>query len=191
MALSQSQRLRKAAQKAARRKEIVAQKKKSEAPRARAEVPSAYARQAPIDSCVMTEEIFELGLGWVVLARRLPMDTIGASFFLVDGWRLGVKDAFYRTFPTALFEAQMEVALGVQTPVEIEPSRARKLLHDAAAFAKSLGFAPNQGFALAEQLFGDIPMADETFSFGNGGKPFFVDDPSEEGEIAALPAPPP
>ena len=180
MALSQSQRLRKAAQKAARRKEIVAQKRKAEAAASAApEAPSAYAERASIYACLATEDLFTAGIGWVVLARRMPMDSLAASYFLVDTWCLGVKDAFFRTMSIETFELQMKVLLDFQAPIDVEPSSARKLLHDAAAYADSLGFAPEDGFAAAESLFGDIAMADETFTFGKDGKPHFVSGPHD------------
>ncbi len=63
--------------------------------------------------------------------------------------------------------------------VDIDPSVARKLLHDAAAYAASFGLAPREGFAEAEAIFGDIPMATETFRFGKDGKPFLVSGPND------------
>ncbi len=52
------------------------------------------ASRAPVGTCVMSERLFDDGIGWVVLARTLPSGQVGASFFLVDAWCLGVKDAF-------------------------------------------------------------------------------------------------
>ncbi len=137
------------------------------------------AARGPIESCEIAEEIFSLGMGSVVLARTLPSGLIGASFFLVDVWRLGVKDAFFRVMTREEFEGYMEASSLAQPFVDIDPPRARKLLHDAVAFAASLGFAPAEGFAEAEKIFGDIAMATETFPFGKDGKPFFAPGPSD------------
>jgi hypothetical protein len=57
--------------------------------------------------------------------------------------------------------------------IDIDPSIARKLLHDAAVYAAGFGLAPSEDFAQAEAIFGDIPMAMKTFPFGKNGKPFF------------------
>jgi DDE superfamily endonuclease len=54
----------------------------------------AGAARAPVRTCVMAEGLFADGIGWVVLARTLPSGQVGASFFLVDVWCLGVKDAW-------------------------------------------------------------------------------------------------
>ena len=127
----------------------------------------------------MAERLFADGIGWVVLARTLPSGQVGASFFLVDVWCLGVKDAFFLVMPQQAFEERMHESSRDQPVVVIDPSVARKLLHDAAAYAGSFGLAPSTGFAKAEALFGEIPMATKTFSFGKDGKPFFMSGPND------------
>jgi hypothetical protein len=181
MAISQNQRLRRNAEKASRRKLVVAQKRKAEM----AEAGEREARQlveaarGPIESCEIAEEIFSLGMGSVVLARTLPSGLIGAGFFLVDVWCLGVKDAYFRIMTRDAFEEYMEASSLAQPFVDIDPPRARKLLHDAVAYADSLGLAPSEGFFEAEKIFGDIAMATETFAFGRDGKPFFSPGPGD------------
>jgi cell division septum initiation protein DivIVA len=174
MAISQNQRLRRNAEKAARRKLVVAQKHKAEIAEAaeREARQLAEAARAPIESCEIAEEIFSLGLGSLVLARALPSGLIGASFFLVDVWSLGVKDAYFEVMTREDFEDQMELSSLAQPLVDIDPPKARKFLHDAVAYAASLGCAPARGFVEAEKIFGDIAMADDTFEFGVNGKPF-------------------
>jgi hypothetical protein len=181
MAISQSQRLRRNAEKASRRKIVVAQKRKAEMTEmgAREARQLVEAARGAIESCEVTEEIFNVGIGWVVLARTLPSGRIGAGFFLVDVWCLGVKDAFFRVMTRETFEEYMEVSSLAQPFVDIDPPRARKLLHDAAAYADFLGFARSEGFVEAEKIFGEIAMAMETFSFGKEGKPFFVSGPND------------
>jgi hypothetical protein len=181
MATSQSQRVRRAAQKASRRKAIVAEKRKTEM----ATISGREARQiidaarAPIRICAVAERLLADGIGWLVLARTLPSGLVGASFFLIDAWCLGIKDAFFAINAPQRFEDQMIASNEDQPLVDIDPSVARKLLHDAADYANSFGFAPCRGFAEAEAIFGDIPMATATFPFGKDGKPFFIAGPNE------------
>jgi hypothetical protein len=104
---------------------------------------------------------------------------VGASFFLVDAWCLGVKDAFFRVVSRRTFEEQIGETRQERALVEVDPSVARKVLHDAAAFAGSFGLVPCTGFAEAEALFGDTPLATETFTFGKDGKPFYVSGPND------------
>jgi hypothetical protein len=178
MAVPQNQRLRRAAQKASRRKAVLVEKRKSEMATAGTYQVVAAAR-APIRICAVTEGIFEAGMGSVVLARTLPSGLVGASFFLVDVWCLGIKDAFFSVMQRDEFEERMDMMGGGEQLTAADPSYARKLLHDAAAYADQFGFKPGEGFALAERIFGDIPLGTDTFTFGKDGKPSFVPGPSD------------
>ena len=44
--------------------------------------------------CCMTPNIFDIGIGYVVLGRKLSLDRIATSVFMVDVYCLGVKNAF-------------------------------------------------------------------------------------------------
>ena len=73
MAAAQSQRLRRVAQKASRRKAIVAEKHKAGSTMSGREALQIIgAARAPVRTCVMAERLFADGIGWVVLARTLP-----------------------------------------------------------------------------------------------------------------------
>jgi hypothetical protein len=181
MAQSQSQRLRRLNEKAARRKVVVAEKRNAEV----AETSGREIRQiidaatAPDFACLATEGLFDIGIGWVVATRQLPSGSVAVSIFLVDVWCLGIKDAFFRVTSRREFEEHMslmneEYALG-----PMEPSVARKLLRDAAAYAASFGLPPSENFADVELIFGDTPLAEETFSFGKDGKPFYIAGPND------------
>lgn len=180
MATSQSQRLRRMAQKASRRKTVVAEKRSADtATMSGGGYQIMAAARAPVRICIVAEKLFVDGMGWVVLARTLPSGQVAASFFLVDIWCLGVKDAFFAVMPQLMFEQRMNESSLEQEFVGIDPSVARKLLRDAAAYAHSFGLAPSTSFAEAEALFGDIAAATETFSFGKDGKPFFMSGPND------------
>jgi hypothetical protein len=181
MAPSQSQRLRRMAEKASRRKAVVAEKGKADMVviGGRETHQIREAARSPIKTCVVADQLFTAGIGWVVLARSLPSGLVGASFFLVDVWCLGVKDAFFRVVPQEKFEQHMNASSREQPVVDIDPSVARKLLHDAVAYAASFGLAPSEDFAEAEAIFGDIPVSTETFPFGKDGKPFYVSGPND------------
>jgi hypothetical protein len=181
MATSQSHRLRRAAQKASRRKAVVAENRKAGA----ATKGGAQARQvvvaarAPVKACIVSDGLFAEGIGQLILARTLPLGMVAASFFLIDVWCLGIKDAFFVVMTPQKFEDRMDELSRQQPFVDIDPPVARKLLHDAAVYAAGFGLAPSEDFAQAEGIFGDIPMAMETFPFGKNGKPFFISGPHD------------
>ena len=178
MAQSQSQRLRRMAEKAARRKVVVAEKRKAEAPLTgvRAIIDAAA---APDFACLATEGLFDIGIGWVVAERHLPSGSIGVSIFLVDVWCMGIKDAFFRVTSRRELEEHMSRITGEYPLRPMDPSVARKLLRDAAAYAASFGLPPSENFANVELIFGDTPMAEKTFPFGKDGKPFYMAGPND------------
>jgi len=63
----------------------------------------------------------------------------------------------------------------------VDPSYARKLLRDVAAWAASIGFAPHRDFAAIERLFGDVSAdaSHAAFQFGREGKPLYVQSPTQ------------
>jgi hypothetical protein len=96
--------------------------------------------------------------------------------FLVDTWCLGVKNTYFRSIDAEDFE-MMIASLDDTTPMaSVDPSYARKLLRDAAAWAASIGFSPHRDFAAVERLFGDVRVdaSDAAFQFGREGKVLYA-----------------
>jgi hypothetical protein len=65
--------------------------------------------------------------------------------------------------------------------VSVDPSYARKLLRDLAAWSQSIGFAPHRDFAVVERIFGDMSAdaSDAVFRFGRDGKPVYIPGPND------------
>jgi hypothetical protein len=106
---------------------------------------------------------------------------LGCAWFLVDVFCLGVKDIFYREVSEAELRSRLETLSETQDFVEVEPSRARRLIRDAAAYAAGLGLPAAKDTPLIEAIFGDVDAnaCTETFTFGKHGKPFYVSGPSD------------
>ena len=123
----------------------------------------------------------ETGISSVILARETESGQIAMAAFLVDAFALGIKDAMFDVVEHSDFKFQISLLNEGAPLVPVEPSRARKLLRDAAAYAASLGLRPHRGFVATEQLFGDVRAEDcsETFAFGHDGKPVYMVGPSE------------
>ena len=136
---------------------------------------------APIRHCLLTESLFETGIGTLTLARGSAFGQVAVGAFLLDAFCLGVKDAMFRIMEGKQLAAYLDM-LNTATPmIAVDPSYARKLLRDLVLWSGSLGFQPHQDFATVEPLFGDVdPQACETaFEFGQGGKPLYMPGPSE------------
>jgi hypothetical protein len=174
----------KRARKAQRRKQVVAQKRRAEAIEAiEASLPARALRaaHAPLQHCFLTESVFEIGMGTLVLARGANRQHVAFGSFLIDVFCLGIKDVMFESVESAVFELYMD-ATDVGSPlVSVDPGYARKLLRDLAAWSQSIGFAPHRDFAAVEQLFGDVraDASEAVFQFGRNGKPFYIPGPND------------
>jgi hypothetical protein len=175
-----AQRQRKLAAKAARRKAVVAEKKKLETVSSSLAGRVKGASKGPIVRCTMPPNLFELGMGLIVVARRLPTGLLGCGFFLLDVFCLGVKDVFYAEMGEHELLSRLE-AQYTDGFVDIEPAYARKLIRDAAAYAAGLGLPAAKDTPTIEAIFGDVDAdaCTETFTFGKDGKPFYMSGPTD------------
>jgi hypothetical protein len=136
--------------------------------------------QAPIADVLVPTTLFDQGIGTVWLSRHLPDKRYAVAGILVDVFCLGVKNALYKIvdavdYPTVL--ARIEVG-----PMERQhPSCARKLVEEALAYAKDLGFEPHADYRIARLIFGDIKAdaCPARFTFGRDGKPCYIDGPND------------
>src|SRR5262249_42995282 len=138
------------------------------------------AASAPIHECLAPDRLFEDGMGNVTISRKLPSGLLGISFFLLDIYCLGVKDAFFRT----LSELEYRAYLRNNPPGGFEnmsPACMGKLVEDAEDYARDLGFSPHPDYQLAKKIFGDIDKSQcaAVFEFGKDGKPFFFAGPND------------
>jgi hypothetical protein len=123
------------------------------------------------------DNLFEAGIGTVIVARRKGGGRVEAGVFLLDVYCLGVKDAWL--FVGADSEFDQLLADTGQTLSRHPAARGRKLVEDAARYAAGLGFATHRDYKQAARVFGGIKASDcdEEFVFGKKGKPFFVNGP--------------
>ena len=180
MALDARKRQQKLAKKAAKRKAVLATKKYvgevgGLVPHGRQTMPIA---SAPIHECLIPESLFDIGIGNVIVSRKMPNGFIGVAFFLVDVFCLGVKDAFYDVLSPARYDQRLS-GLHHETFRALHPTCARKLVEGAEAYARDLGFQPHPDYQLARQIFGDLDATacPTRYVFGKDGKPFFMSGP--------------
>jgi hypothetical protein len=175
----------KRARKAQRRKQVVAQKRRTEALDAGLPARVLRAAEAPIQHCLLSADLFELGIGTMILARGVTRHHLAVGIFLIDVFCLGIKDAMFKSLESDDLEIYLEATNAGSPPVPLQPSDARKLLRDLAAWSQSIGFVPHRDFAAVERIFGNI-SADESeadFPFGRDGKPLYIPGPYESATI--------
>ena len=171
----------KRARKAQRRKQVVAQKRRAEILEASLPARVLRAAHAPIQHCFLTESVFDVGMGTLVLARGATLHHFAFSMFLIDTFCLGIKDVMFESVESEVFEMYMDATDAGSPMVSVDPSYARKLLRDLAAWSQSIGFAPHRDFAAAERMFGDVSAdaSDAVFRFGRDGKPVYIPGPND------------
>jgi hypothetical protein len=169
--------------KAKRRKERLAERRRQAHAESGGSLASRVGRLAlaPIERCLLQGELFELGIGAMVLARGTPATGLTMTSFLLDVFCLGVKDVTLRQIEASELDEYVEV-MAMESPLtDVDPAYARKLLRDAVAYGRSLGFEPPRDFKAAELLFGDVSAdaCDARFEFGCDGKPYYVPGPTD------------
>ena len=170
------------AAKAARRKAVVAEKKQAERSVQSLAGRVAVAARSPVERSIRTAALFEVGIGHVILTKRLPTNAIGCAFFLVDVYCLGVKDVFYKEMAPSEFDQVLaDLAAKRQDVVEIEPSSALKLVKGSVDFAAKSGLAAAKDYRVIARIFGDIDAdrSSDVFPFGKDGKPLFIEGPND------------
>jgi hypothetical protein len=146
--------------------------------------PTVRLQQAerwPVVRAVMAEELWDQGLGSLVIARQDPEGGLVIAVFLVDVYCLGVKNAFWRPgSPEDLNELIRHVEQ-TQKTVPIEPACLVKIVQGAVEYARSFGFSPHPDYRHASMLLEGIDPSTcpKEFTFGKDGKPFYIRGPRE------------
>lgn len=173
----------KRAAKVAQRKKLAAERRKAAVAESQMSLATRVRRMAvaPMHSCLIGEALFEIGSGYLVLARKALDGRIAMAIFLLDTYCVGVKDVILRVDVASKLEALIQGLDDVQPMVAIEPARARKLLRDLVAWSRSIGLPPHPDFTTAESLFGDVSVdaCNDSFEFGKDGKPLLMRGPSD------------
>ena len=130
----------------------------------------------------VSANLFEAGIGYVVVARFRGRGEMEAGVFLLDVFCLGAKNAFHTRASTAEYDSQiLEQILPADNRKPLDPPSARKLIEGAVGYAQSFGLAPHPDYKMACRVLGGIKSADSTatFTFGEKGKPLFVQGPND------------
>jgi hypothetical protein len=175
MANRAKQLAKKKAKREARRREISRVQTMSTAERFR------RTASAPVLDCLHFGGFKENGMGQLLFSRELRSGEIATAVFLIDCYCLGIKDAFGRVMPRSQYQEVYERCYELGNPVRLDAPTARRLVEDAVAYARSLGFEPHPDYFRAAPIFGDVDpaLATRTFEFGRDGKPCFIAGPHD------------
>lgn len=138
------------------------------------------AAAAPILHCVTIAEIWDEGIGNVLISRQVSSVQVAFVNFLVDLYCLGVKDVILHVTSPDQYRRQMYGHLEERYELQpLKPACARRLVEGSVDFAAQFGIAPHKDYRIAQLIFGDIDATacEQQFEFGQNGKPFFVAGP--------------
>src|SRR5262249_265519 len=152
------------AKKAAHRKAVLQERRKHQVDGASKAERIRRAAATP-QQCLVQEELFETGMGVLVLARGVSTNRVAMGCFLLDVYCLGIKDVMFRSLNATEFQYFIATMAETSPLVNIDPSDARKLLRDLALWADSIGFSPHRDFVAVEPLFGDVHSDASTATF--------------------------
>jgi hypothetical protein len=136
----------------------------------------------PIIACMIPENLWEKGIGQLIIARRMPDGRVALGNLLVDTFCLGVKNALCKLLAPAQFHEHVDgVKRNLGDYRDVAPEYFAKLVYDAVAYARALGFEPHPDYRAASLLLAgiDASRCSESFQFGKDGKPFYVRGPHE------------
>jgi len=181
MALDQKKRQKKLEKQKAKQKA----KKRALARQASQNLASQFKRaadEAPILHCVTIADIWDQGIGNVLISRKLSGGRVAFVAFLVDIYCLGVKDVIMNVLPADRYRQEMFGRLNKKYKLlKLKPECLRKLVEGSVDFAADCGIAPHRDYRTARLIFGDVDATACTreFEFGKDGKPFFFAGPRD------------
>ena len=135
----------------------------------------------PVVQSLVGEELWNDGIGYLIIARQESEGQLIFAVFLVDVYCLGVKNAFWRAGTTGELKDMIRKMEQTQTMTTIAPECLVKIVKGAVEYAQSFGFPAHPDYRHAAMLLAGIDpeTCSQEFSFGRDGKPFYIQGPNE------------
>jgi hypothetical protein len=140
----------------------------------------------PVVEALVPDNLWEEGIGQLIVTRQTPDGMFAIGSFLVDVFCLGVKDCFWRIVSPQEYRTMLDDWEEYGALERVSPEHFSKLVHCAADYAQSIGFAPHRDFRHARLLLEGIDpsQCDTDFQFGKDGVPFYFRGPYESPQQA-------
>lgn len=135
----------------------------------------------PIHEALIPIDLADIGMGQLVLSRKLPDGRLACAVILLDTCFMGVKNSFFRVEYPSRYNA-ITRQMGQDHPFRhASAEEFVKIVLGAVAYAEQFGLHPDADFADCRHVLANIdPTAfPGDFIYGRDGKPFYVRGPSD------------
>jgi hypothetical protein len=143
------------------------------------------ALSGPFGRVLISGDFRAVGMGQVVVTRRMVDGRFAVARFLIDSLCLGVKDVVVSFQHSSEIEDLISALESQgQNWTDISPADAAKIVSGAVEYARNLGLEPHPTYAKVADLFDDVDVTQATFEieFGRAGKPVYIPGPKDSPE---------
>ena len=135
----------------------------------------------PVYESWVSCNLWDEGVGYAVLSRRLSKDHVVFITYLVDVYCTGVEVCGISQLNEDYYRDLLErygSCCGELEPVA--PEYVKTLILQAIAYAERLGFPAHRDYHRSKTMLQGISVDDSLqFTFGLNGKPFYIQEPHE------------
>ena len=135
----------------------------------------------PLHECWVPVELWESGIGHVIVSRQSSIGDIAVGMYLVDVYCLGIKDCFIRlASPSSYKDLLNHVIASTGQLQSVDASYANTLVQKVKDYAMQIGFNPHPDFTKVQWMLKNVPIDEsQHFVFGKDGKPLYIQGPNE------------
>ena len=139
----------------------------------------------PFYECLMPNNLFESGIGNIIITRITPEGEVAVASFIVDVYCLGVKKTLFKTMPLPEYQNVFKPGIieshGDYPFTKLKPACALKLITGAVDYAKDLGFSSHKDYHSLKTIFGEQKLGHcwSRYRYGKDKMPCYVKGPNE------------
>ena len=131
------------------------------------------AAAAPVLDCCASADLWNTGIGDVLLSRLTANGQVAFAAFLVDTILPGREGRLLERHAAGAIRAELYDKIAARSGMTaMKPECARKLVEGAVRYAPELGLPPHPDYHAAKLIFGDIAAeaCTEEFTYGKDGQ---------------------
>ena len=139
----------------------------------------------PFYECLIPHNLFESGIGNILITRVSPQGEVIVASFIVDVFCLGIKKCLFKTMPIPEYEKVFKPGIveshGGYSFTKLKPACAKKLIEGAVQYAQDLGFNSHKDYHALKTIFGEEKLGRcwSRYRYGKDKMPYYVKGPNE------------